>query len=249
MRSGGVRKALGLVATVAAAAGAGGCNVADSGTNLVNGKEQFVANCGSCHVLSRAGTSGVVGPNLDEAFQRARKDGFGESTFEGLVFAQIGNPNRNPSNNPATGEPEPVMPADLVTGEDAEDVAAYVAHAAGKSGEDSGQLAQVGAAQAEGTAEAENGVLEIPADPGGSLSYTFADAVAPPGQLSVESPNESSVDHNIAVEGNGVDEVGPVVKDGGVSEVQVDLEPGEYAFYCSVEGHREGGMEGTLTVE
>ena len=140
------------------------------------------------------------------------------------------------------------MPANLVTGEDAEDVAAYVASAAGKPGEDTGALAEVGA-QAEGTAEAENGVLEIPADPCGALYYEFADATAPPGALTIESPNESSVDHNIALEGNGVNEEGEVVKDGGVSEIEVDVEPGEYTFYCSVEGHREGGMEGTLTVE
>jgi plastocyanin len=247
MRSGGVRNALVLAAIVAAAAGAGGCNLADSGTNVVNGKEQFVAKCGSCHVLSRAGTTGVVGPNLDEAFQRARRDGFGESTFEGLVASQIDSPNRNPSRDPATGEAQPVMPADIVTGEDAEDVAAYVASAAGKAGEDGGQLAQVGAAQAEGTAEAENGVLEIPAT--GATNYEFADATAPAGSLTIRSPNESPTEHNIALEGGGVDEEGPVVGQGDVSEIEVDVQAGEYAFYCSVPGHREAGMEGTLTVE
>ena len=46
-----------------------------------------------------------------------------------------------------------------------------------------------------------------------------------------------------------MDEVGPEVAGGGVSEIEVDLQPGEYTFYCSVPGHREGGMEGTLTVE
>jgi plastocyanin len=242
-----MRRALLLAGIVTAAAGAGGCNLADSGTNLVNGKEQFVAKCASCHVLERAGATGVTGPNLDEAFQRARHDGFGESTFEGLVFAQILNPAKNPQIDPETRR-EAIMPADLVTGEDAEDVAAYVASAAGKPGEDSGALAEVGGGP-EGTAEAENGVLEIPAAESGALYYQFADATAPAGQLTIQSPNESSVDHDISLEGGGVDERGEVVKDGGVSEIEVDLEPGEYTFYCSVEGHREGGMEGTLTVE
>jgi plastocyanin len=141
------------------------------------------------------------------------------------------------------------MPAAVVTGDDAEDVAAYVASAAGKPGEDTGALAQVGAGQAEGTSEAENGVLEMPADPNGGLFFEFADATAPPGRLKIESVNEASIDHNIALEGNGVNEEGPVVKDGGVSEIDVDVRPGEYTFYCSVEGHREGGMEGTLTVK
>jgi plastocyanin len=249
MRSGGVRHALVLAAIAAAAAGGAGCNLADSGTNVVNGKQQFVERCGSCHVLARAGTRGVVGPNLDAAFQRARADGFGESTFEGLVYAQISNPNRNPSIDPETKKPQPVMPADIVKGDDAEDVAAYVASAAGKPGEDTGQLAQVGGGEAEGTAEARNGVLEIPADPGGGLFFKFAEATAPAGRLKLESVNDASIDHNIAIEGNGVSEEGPIVKNGEVSEVDVDLEPGEYTFYCSVQGHREAGMEGPLTVK
>jgi mono/diheme cytochrome c family protein len=242
-----MRRALLLAGIVTASAALGGCNLADSGTNLVNGKEQFVAKCASCHVLERAGATGVTGPNLDEAFQRARKDGFGETTFEGLVHAQILNPAINPQRDPETRR-EATMPPKLVTGEDAEDVAAYVASAAGKPGDDTGALAEVGGGP-EGTAEAENGVLEIPAAPSGALYYVFADAQAPAGQLKIESPNESSVDHDISIEGNGVDEKGEVVKNGGVSEIDVDLQAGEYTFYCSVEGHREGGMEGTLTVE
>ena len=241
------------VALGAVAAGAiallSGCGVTDQGDNVVNGKQLFVQRCGSCHVLQRAGTTGVTGPNLDQAFQQARKDGFGESTFEGMVHRQILQPARNAQVDPKTGKVLPEMPANLVTGDDAEDVAAYVASAVAKPGEDTGQLAQVGAAQAEGTAEAENGTLEIPADPGGALAYTFADATAPPGRLEITSPNESGVPHNIALEGSGVDEQGPVVQDGGVSDINVDVQAGEYTFYCSVTGHREAGMEGTLTVE
>jgi plastocyanin len=128
-------------------------------------------------------------------------------------------------------------------------VAAYVASAAGKAGKDTGALAQVGAAQAKGTAKERSGELDIPADPGGSLAYQFANAEAQPGPVAIKSVNKASIDHDISLEGNGVDEHGKVVKDGGTSEIQVNLKPGKYTFYCSVPGHREGGMEGTLTVK
>jgi plastocyanin len=225
-----------------------GCGVTDSGDNTVNGKQLFVAKCGSCHVLNRAATKGVTGPNLDQAFARARTDGFGESTFKGIVQRQILHPARSASTDPATGKALAPMPAKLVTGDDAEDVAAYVASAVSRGGEDTGQLAQVGAATAEGTAEAENGSLEIPADPGGALAYVFADAKAPAGQLTIDSPNESSVPHNIALEGSGVNEVGPVVQGGDVSTIEVSVKAGEYTFFCTVTGHREAGMAGKLTV-
>lgn len=244
MRS-GVRNGFVAAAIVAAAAGVGGCELTDSGTNLVNGKQLFAEECASCHVLARADAQGVIGPNLDQAFQRARQDGFGESTFAGIVEQQIANPAINPQRDPETGR-EASMPADIVTGEDAEDVAAYVASAAARGGEDTGALAQIGGG-AEGTAEAEGGVLEIPAT--GALFYQFADATAQAGGLTIRSPNEASVEHNIALEGAGVDEVGEVVPEGEVSEIDVDVEAGEYTFYCSVEGHREAGMEGKLTVK
>ena len=100
--------------------------------------------CAACHTLARADATGVVGPNLDEAWQQAEKDGFGRSTYEGVVHRQIRQPNRNPQIDPATGEPLPLMPADLVTGEDAQDVAAYVASAAAAPGRGPGRLADVG---------------------------------------------------------------------------------------------------------
>ncbi len=244
-----LRGALGACAIGAAALSAGCGGVADRGSNVVNGKQLFVEKCGSCHILNRAGTKGVTGPNLDQAFARARQDGFGSTTFQGIVHRQIEQPARRAQVDPATNKELPLMPANLVKGEDARDVAAYVADAAAKGGKDQGALASVGAAVAEGTAKAEGGKLEIPADPGGALAYRFADAEAPAGLLEIDSPNESSVDHNIAVEGGGVDETGPVVKNGGVSTVNVDLQSGEYTFYCSVTGHREAGMEGKLTVK
>jgi uncharacterized cupredoxin-like copper-binding protein len=242
----------GKVAVATAAAllvGLSGCELKDDGDNLVAGKQAFVAKCGSCHVLKRAGTTGVTGPNLDEAFQRARGDGFGQSTFAGVVYRQILQPARTAQTDPATGKGLAPMPAKLYTGEDAQDVAAYVASAVAKSGKDKGALAAIGVKKSNEAAKAEGGKLEIPADPSGGLAYSFGSAEAPAGPLEIDSPNKSSVDHNIAIEGSGVSEEGPVVKDGAVSKVTADLKPGEYTFFCSVPGHRQSGMEGKLTVK
>jgi plastocyanin len=225
-----------------------GCELKDDGDNLVNGKTLFVDKCSRCHALARANAKGVIGPDLDEAWQRSEEDGLGRSTYEGVVHRQILQPNRGEQNDPITGKPTEAMPANLVTGEDAQDVAAYVAAAAAAPGEDTGRLTTAGGGKPEGTAKAEGGKLEIPVGAAG-LVYKFADAEAPPGPLTIESVNDQPNDHNIAIDGGGVDEQGEVVKDGGTSKVEVDLKPGEYSFYCSVPGHREGGMEGKLTVK
>jgi uncharacterized cupredoxin-like copper-binding protein len=243
----------GKVAVAAAAAALlvalPGCELKDDGDNLVAGKQAFVAKCGSCHTLKRAGTTGVTGPNLDEAFQRARRDGFGQSTFAGVVERQILHPARSDQEDPKTGKALAGMPAGIFKGEDAQDVAAYVASAVAKPGEDKGALAAVGVKKSNKAAKAEGGKLEIPADPSGALAYQFGSATAPAGSLEIDSPNKSSIDHNIAIEGSGVSEKGPVVKNGGVSKVSADLKAGEYTFYCSVPGHRQGGMQGKLTVK
>lgn len=244
-----IRALASLGAAVGLALGLGACSVIEREPNLIAGKKAFVEKCGSCHVLERAGTTGVTGPDLDAAFARALEDGMKRSTVEGVVRQQIAIPAKKPQMDPETGEEAAFMPADLVTGDLADDVSAYVARVAARPGEDSGRLADIGAAKATEEAEAQNGELEIPSDPDGALAYTFGSAVAPPGALTITSPNDSSVPHNIALEGNGVNEIGEVVQNGGVSEISVDLQPGEYTFYCSVPGHREGGMEGPLKVE
>ena len=105
--------------------------------DLSNGKAQFVQKCGSCHELSRAGTQGKTGPSLDAAFRAALLKGMSRETIDGVVHSQISNVRRGSA-----------MPVDLVTGQDAKDVAAYVAFATGKPGEDTGALAQAGLAGA-----------------------------------------------------------------------------------------------------
>lgn len=90
--------------------------------------------------------------------------------------------------------------------------------------------------------------LENPADESGALRFQEDSLTAPAGEVTLVMENPSPVDHNIALEGNGVDEVGEIVGQGETSEVTATVEPGEYTFYCSVPGHQAGGMEGTLTV-
>jgi len=101
--------------------------------DLSNGKALFTQKCGSCHTLTRAGTQGQTGPNLDTAFRAALAKGLSRDTVEGIVHRQILHPRRNS-----------VMPAGLVEGQDAKDVAAYVSFAAHRPGEDQGALAQAG---------------------------------------------------------------------------------------------------------
>ncbi len=108
-----------------------GCELKDDGDNLVNGKTLFVQECARCHKLARANATGVVGPDLDQAWQQSEKDGLGRSTYEGLVHQQILEPNRNPQVDPVTGKPMELMPANLVTGEDAQKVAEFVAEYSG----------------------------------------------------------------------------------------------------------------------
>jgi mono/diheme cytochrome c family protein len=211
------RRGLAAVAAAALLAGVTGCQLKDSGDNLVAGKQAFVAKCGSCHVLKRAGTTGVTGPNLDEAFQQARGTGFGQTTFKGIVYRQILQPNRSPQVDPKTGKTLPEMPAKLYTGEDARNVAAYVASAVSKPGEDKGQLAAVGVKRSNKVAKESGGKLSIPADPSGGLAYQFGAAEAKPGQIEIDSQNKSSVDHDISIEGPGP----PPGRHGGQAHRQV----------------------------
>jgi plastocyanin len=95
------------------------------------------------------------------------------------------------------------------------------------------------------TGNGEATTLENPADAGGALAFEKDELTAPAGEITLVMENPSSLDHNIAIEGESE---GEVVGKGGTSRVTATLEAGEYTFYCSVPGHQAGGMEGTLTV-
>ena len=69
------------------------------------------------------------------------------------------------------------------------------------------------------------------------------------GKVTIEFTNDSSISHDVKIEGNGVEGEGTDQVTGGSTSATVDLKPGTYTFYCSVDGHRQAGMQGKLTVK
>jgi cbb3-type cytochrome c oxidase subunit III len=118
-----------VVLAVATAFGLAACGdtvgYSSGSGDKIRGKELFKQGCGSCHTLADAGTTGTIGPNLDYAFVQSRIDGLGQSVIQQVVRDQMAYAITKPS----TGAPG--MPRDIFTGQDAEDVASYVASVAG----------------------------------------------------------------------------------------------------------------------
>jgi plastocyanin len=90
--------------------------------------------------------------------------------------------------------------------------------------------------------------VTITADPSGALAFEEDTAEATAGSVTVELVNDSSTPHNVEIEGDSGDLGGTDTISGDTATTTIDLEAGEYTFYCSVPGHEEAGMKGTLTV-
>jgi plastocyanin len=88
--------------------------------------------------------------------------------------------------------------------------------------------------------------LAAPAD--GSLKFDKTTLNAKAGKVTINLDNPAGVPHAVEVEGNGVEQKSDEVTNSKTS-VTVDLKPGKYEFYCPVPGHKQAGMEGTLTVQ
>jgi len=121
-----IRAFFALAALAAVALSGSGCGTSKGDEE--RGRVLFIQKCGVCHEMAQAGTTAQIGPSLDEAFAAGRAVGQDSDTVEGITAAQIENP-RPSTNNPAVS-----MPADIVTGQDLEDVAAYVGMYAGVPG-------------------------------------------------------------------------------------------------------------------
>lgn len=111
-----------IVAVGAASVGLSACGGSGEAPDLAAGKTTFTGACGSCHTLEAAGTKGLIGPNLDDAWRASHQAGMEDSQYQGTIERWI-------------REAQKPMPRDLVKGQDATNVAAYIASVAGRSPE------------------------------------------------------------------------------------------------------------------
>jgi mono/diheme cytochrome c family protein len=121
-----IRPLLALAALAGVVVAASGCGTTTA--DEARGRVLFVQKCGVCHAMAQAGTKVQIGPNLDHAFAAARESGQNSDTIEGIVKAQVEYP------RPSNGNAAVSMPAEIVTGQDLDDVAAYIGRYAGVPG-------------------------------------------------------------------------------------------------------------------
>jgi plastocyanin len=130
---------------------------------------------------------------------------------------------------------------------------------AGCGGDDDGGSTDTAATTTETTTPGEGttgaggggggGVIRVEADPGGDLAFVQKSLTAKPGRDTIEFTNGSSLPHDVKIEKDGEEIGGTKVVTDGNAEATVNLDAGEYTYFCSVPGHRQAGMEGDLTVE
>ena len=92
--------------------------------------------------------------------------------------------------------------------------------------------------------------LSLEADPSGQLRYDATSLTAKAGTVAIDFTNKAELAHNVTVEASDGSKLGATETfSGGSKTLSVTLKPGTYKFFCSVPGHRQAGMEGTLTVK
>jgi plastocyanin len=117
----------------------------------------------------------------------------------------------------------------------------------GKGGVTKGEQGSQGSSKSGGGSQAST-TLPLAADPS-ALAFDQTELSAKAGKVTIDFNNPSPIPHNVVIEQNGKELAGfePIAE--GEEEVSAELKAGTYTFFCAVPGHREAGMEGTLTVE
>lgn len=118
------------------------------------------------------------------------------------------------------------------------------------SAETSGGAAAESGEKTGGGAAGGGSTVEFETDPSGALAYTTTEASAKAGKVTIDFNNPQGLTHDVAIEDKGGETVGQTELIGeGETSTTVNLKPGTYTYYCTVPGHREAGMEGTLVVK
>lgn len=131
-------------------------------------------------------------------------------------------------------------------------VALAVSACGGSSSSTSSTASPTSSTAATSTAPPSSGqtasALSIAADPNGQLRFTKSALTAKAGKLAIRFTNNASLAHNLTIASHGTVLGATPTFQGGTKTLTLNLKPGTYTFYCSVPRHREGGMQGTLTV-
>jgi plastocyanin len=220
---------------------AGGEEPAQGGAGGEPGAQVFTsAGCGSCHILEAAGTSGTTGPNLNEFLA---PDDTTEAVEEMIV---------DPNAELAEGYPSNVMPqtyGQSMSPTEVHDLAEYlVANTPAKpNATEPPKKSSGGAKQAAGN-EGAGETLQLTASPT-ELAFDTEELSGKAGKVTIDFENPAAIEHDVAIEQNGkVIAKSPLIKESKTS-VSAALKPGTYTFICTVPGHAEAGMEGTLVIK
>lgn len=119
---------------------------------------------------------------------------------------------------------------------------------AGGAAKPSGQAGKAGGGGAKPSGAGPGGTLQLAADPT-AIAYDTKQLSSKPGEVTIDFDNPSQVEHDVAIESGGKEIAKSELVAQGKASVSVELAPGSYTFFCTVPGHREAGMEGTLTVK
>lgn len=126
---------------------------------------------------------------------------------------------------------------------------ATTAAGAAASGYGSSATGSGGAAQPTGAGSSGGGTVKIAAE-ANALAFQQTKITAPAGEDTIEFDNPSTTGHNVQiVDSSGGDVAATDTISSGKTSTTADLQPGTYTFFCGVPGHREAGMEGTITVK
>jgi plastocyanin len=134
--------------------------------------------------------------------------------------------------------------------QEAEEKAEEAGEKAEEVGEEAKEKAGEAKKEAEGGSAGSGATVEVEADPSGNLAFTSDQITAKAGKDTVNFTNSSPVPHDVHIEDSSGQELGgtDVISEDSAS-AEVELKPGTYTYFCSVPGHRQAGMEGTLTVK